>query len=187
MSSYQNTRVCLSVKTGINYIIYLWNPSIQKFKKLPTSLTSYLIKPHKSAILAFVWVAYHSLNNNYKIVKIRCLHDSLSIKEVQSFKAKVYSLSTNSWRRLEQPESLRWKFFNIYFSFKDWRNPLFINGALHWIVYAHDDNGWYPFIISFDVNDEKFHSIVLPENGIDFSWVSCRVLGIASLDYFKCF
>lgn len=132
-------------KTGINYIICLWNPSIQNFKKLPTSLTSYLIKPHKSAIMAFVWVAYHSLNNNYKIVKISCLHDSLSIKEVQSFKAsfkaEVYNLSTNSWRRLEQPESLRWKFFNIYFSFKDWRNPLFINGALRWIMYAHDNNG----------------------------------------------
>ena len=44
-------------------------------------------------------------------------------------------------------------------------NPVFFNGALHWIASSDNDNRVvYPFIVAFDVNDEKFRLIMLPPN-----------------------
>ena len=45
--------------------IYLWNPSIKKFKNLPVTCLGMLI----NVTLRF---AYHSENNDYKVVRISC-------------------------------------------------------------------------------------------------------------------
>ena len=75
-----NGLFCLADSTNH---IYLLNPSIRKFKNLPVSCLENL----HFATLGF---AYHSENNDYKVVRISSF----------SMEIEVYSLSLDSWRRV---------------------------------------------------------------------------------------
>ena len=135
-----------------NHIIYLWNPRIRKFKMLaPTHLThpfeSISTRPLTSVAVGF---GFHSQNNDFKILRIVCYN-----KEVE---AEVYTLSMDTWRRvvisLESEPSIG-SIDEIVASPR-----LFFNGALHSLAYSRN----HKFILSFDVNDEIFHAIELPQN-----------------------
>uniref|UniRef100_A0A2N9J2R1 F-box associated beta-propeller type 1 domain-containing protein n=1 Tax=Fagus sylvatica TaxID=28930 RepID=A0A2N9J2R1_FAGSY len=139
-------------------ILYLWNPRIRKFKML-------LATPHftdlSSAPVAYGF-GYHSQNNDFKILRIVVLESKVA-------EAEVYTLSTDSWRRvvisLESEPNIG------YVEKIDDLSPcLFVNGALHSIAFS----GHYKFILSFDVNDETFRPIMLPQNYLD---------GMISLSY----
>ena len=124
-------------------VFYLWNPSIRKFKMISTA---HLTDPSK---IAAIGLAYHSQNNDFKILRIPCVRGS------NTPHAEVYTLSTDSWRRIV-----------ISLGSIDYIDPLpclFFNGALH-------SKAWFgsrKFILSFDVNDEGFREIMLPQNYVD--------------------
>ena len=64
---------------------------------------------------------------------------------------------------------------------------LFLNGALHFIEYSD----YHKFILSFDVNDERFYEILLPQNNLDgFDGVYRQCLtvfkGLLALIVFGC-
>ena len=135
-------------------ILYLWNPRIRKFKML-------LATPHftdLSSALVTYGFGYHSQNNDFKILRI-------VVKVPPVAEAEVYTLSTDSWRRvvisLESEPNIG------YIDFIDVPvvSPflLFVNGALHSKAFSGD----YKFILSFDVNDETFRPIMLPQNYLD--------------------
>jgi F-box interacting protein len=138
-------------------ILYLWNPRIRKFKMV-------LATPHftdlSSARVAYGF-GYHSQNNDFKILRIVVLES----KVPPVAEADVYTLSTDSWRRviisLESEPNIG------YIDLIDVPvvSPflLFVNGALHSIAFSGD----YKFILSFDVNDETFRPIMLPQNYLD--------------------
>ena len=144
-----NGMVCLaSADELLSHLIYLWNPSIRKFKMLcATPLTL----RHECVALG---LAYHSQNNDFKILRLVC-QDSQPSAE-----AEIYTLSTNSWRKVviseeSEPEPNIGPIVNIF------EEPcLFFNGALHAITNSKK----YFSILSFDVNDEKFQNIMLPQN-----------------------
>ncbi|XP_050260076.1 F-box/kelch-repeat protein At3g06240-like [Quercus robur] len=170
LSSFQivgscNGLVCVAqygCSSTIAHAIYLWNPSIRKFKRLPDfSLTR------------FIWIstgfAYQSETNDYKVVKISYTRhptqlDLLLDREVEieiekEAEAEVYTLSSNSWRRVGI--SLR---KNVKVScIKDWP-ATFVCGALHWLGAVSDGEAitYHNMILSFDVNNDKFGEIVLP-------------------------
>ncbi|XP_030942772.1 F-box/kelch-repeat protein At3g06240-like isoform X4 [Quercus lobata] len=82
----------------------------------------------------------------------------------QEAKAEIYSLSTDSWRKVViSMESLRGyepKFCTIAYV----EPPcIFLNGALHTVAITSR----HRFILSFDVNDESFREIMLPPNHLD--------------------
>jgi F-box interacting protein len=115
-----------------------------------------------------VGLAYHSQNNDFKILRIVC-YDKLIDKESivwsnKSFdqeklppaEAEVYTFSTDSWREVEiSVESLAGSIDSL-----SGAPCLFFNGALHSIAYSGDHH----FVLSFDVNDEIFREIMLPQN-----------------------
>ena len=75
-----------------NYIIYLWNPSIEKFKIL---IATPLIPIYSFGVaLGF---ANCSANNDFKILRI-VFQNSLPDKQASPPEAEVYTLSTDSWR-----------------------------------------------------------------------------------------
>uniref|UniRef100_A0A7N2R6E2 F-box domain-containing protein n=2 Tax=Quercus lobata TaxID=97700 RepID=A0A7N2R6E2_QUELO len=123
-------------------LIYLWNPSIRKFKMLDgTSISDTRIA---------LGLAYHSENNDFKILRIG--------EKLEPAEAEVYTLSTDSWRRVVISVEGR----NGSIDGIDDSPCVFFNGALHCIAYnAHK------FILSFDVNEEKFGEIMLPQNYLD--------------------
>ena len=138
MVGFCNGMFCLH--NFLNNVLYLWNPSIRKFKMLSTPLFT-----HPSTPASFgMGLAYHSQNNDFKILGILCFRGS-------SAEAEVYTLSTDSWKRdVISPGSI------------DYISPsssLFFNGALHFIAWS----GRRQFILSFDVNDERFREIMMPQ------------------------
>lgn len=138
-----NGLVCLRSNDGNDrFMMNLWNPRIQKLKQLP--------KLMESVFSAFGF-AYDSQNNDYKIIRIAF--------DPNRFEAAIYSLSTNSWRKLEQPT--RDKSIYLKIVYMDGKH-LFFNGALHWISAILDNGVLSPIIVAFDVNEERFRVILFP-------------------------
>ncbi|KAL4599531.1 hypothetical protein ACB092_11G133300 [Castanea dentata] len=98
--------------------IYLWNPSIRKFKKLPHTCLGQLNNVN-------IGFAYHSENNDYKVVRIS--YSPLSILEIE-----VYTLSLDSWRRVGFDLTI-----NVVFC-SELPAPL-VNGALHWMAHIEGE------------------------------------------------
>jgi F-box interacting protein len=123
-------------------VLYLWNPSIRKFKMISTP---HLIHP---SVPVAIGLAYHSQNNDFKILRIVLARGY----NAPPAEVEVYSLSTDSWRR-----------FVISLGSIDYiglQPSLFFNGALHSIAWSRNRKS----ILSFDVNDERFREIMLPQN-----------------------
>uniref|UniRef100_A0A2N9HXS5 F-box associated beta-propeller type 1 domain-containing protein n=1 Tax=Fagus sylvatica TaxID=28930 RepID=A0A2N9HXS5_FAGSY len=162
---YNGMYLCLH--NYLDHVIYLWNRSIRKVK--------FLAAPHFTDILALVAIglAYHSQNNDFKILRIVCFRE---LKPPRPWAvAEVYTLSTDSWRRVvilleSEPNIGSIDYINA--------SPcLFSNGALHSIAHS----GSQKFILCFDVNDEIFRRILLPQNYLD----EIVSLSLESLAVFK--
>jgi F-box interacting protein len=138
-----------------NKVLYLWNPSIRKFKMLST--------PHLTDTSAFavaMGLAYHSQNNDFKILRIVYYPRMIGQVHMLQAKAEVYTLSTDSWREVvTEVESQTIFIGNIPESY-----CLFHNGALHTVVNSAAERD---YILSFDVNDERFRKIKLPQSYFD--------------------
>ena len=126
-------------------VLYLWNPSIRKSKKLLPNI----ISRNQLLTLGF---AYHSQKNDYKILRIVCYNGCWPM-------AEVYTMSTDSWRKVVVPVDylIRCQ-SNLSIS-----DCFFFNGALHNVV----NSVKHAFILSFDVNDETFCKIMLPQHYLD--------------------
>ena len=111
--------------------IYLWNPCIRKYKRLPDfSLTQY----H--------WVstgfAYQSEANDYKVVTIT------QMGAQNHHGVEVYTLSSISWRRVEMSLGM-----GLCIGWEKLKGE---------VQLANRD-----VILSFDVNNDKFGEIALPD------------------------
>ncbi|XP_050260103.1 F-box/kelch-repeat protein At3g23880-like [Quercus robur] len=140
----------------LSHIIYLWNPSIRIFKKL-------LATPFTDEdTTSIVGLAYNSQNNDFKILRI------VSFYCRQEAKAEIYSLSTDSWRKVViSMESLRGYEPNFGKIRRIDPPCIFLNGALHTVAITSS----HRFILSFNVNDESFREIMLPPNHLDLDSV----------------
>ena len=138
-------------------VIYLWNPSIRKFKQLPNTCLGKL----SDVKLGF---AYHSENNDYKVVRISCSPFSTlwPLPEIE-----VYTLSSDSWRRLGISLRNNVMFYCDQFLFS---LPL-VNGAWHWMVNILEEKEKHKrreeVIVSFDVNSETFRELAMPDDYIN--------------------
>ncbi|KAL4616219.1 hypothetical protein ACB092_07G182700 [Castanea dentata] len=148
-----NGLVCLfqfrNASTNVDPI-YLWNPSIRKFKRLPSY---YLTHFHRVS----TGFAYHSETNDYKVVNIyQVPAPNFHGVEVE-VEAEVYTLSSNSWRKV----GISLKNNIVLSPFTD-TTSTFVSGALHWLGYISE--AAFPYmILSFDVNNDKFGEIALPD------------------------
>ena len=129
--------------------IYLCNPSIRKFKKLPHTCVGDL----DDVTLGF---AYYSENNDYKVVRIS--NTPLSAPEIE-----VYTLSSDSWKRVK----FLLRAFNVRF-YVVLLVPL-VSGALHWMAHITEgeEDHRSDLIMAFDVNSEKFSKLALPDGCIE--------------------
>ncbi|GMY23247.1 F-box/kelch-repeat protein At3g06240-like [Fagus crenata] len=117
-------------------VMYLWNPSIRKFKRLPDYCVS---KLH----LIRLGFAFHFDDNDYKVVKIS--------PSVPPLEVEVYTLSSDSWRKVGVPSR---------------PNVAFDNSNLVNIIDGEEKRN-SEMILSFDVNSEKFGELALPDGALD--------------------
>ena len=143
-----NGLVCLAQRENLSTTsdaIYLWNPSIRKFKRLPDSCSN------GKGLWLSTGFGYQSKTNDYKVVKLRGT----------PVVAEVYTLSSDSWRTVEI--SLRSKV--VVSQIVSYPYPLFFSGALHWFAYHSEGEREFQdpmMILSFDVDNEKFGEMALP-------------------------
>ena len=109
--------------------------------------------------------------NAYKLVRIlSTLHSRCDgFGKSQPVVVEVYSLSTSEWRMLSASASLP-PMCGILI-----RGPqAFANGALHLIAITNDKT---PFVLVFDLGDEVFYQILLPELPWKMKWIHVFVYG----------
>uniref|UniRef100_A0A7N2MJ16 F-box domain-containing protein n=1 Tax=Quercus lobata TaxID=97700 RepID=A0A7N2MJ16_QUELO len=135
--------------------VYLWNPSIRKFKRLPDTCLTQL----RTVRLGF---GYDSLNNDYKIVRI----SRTCAKPMLPLEVEVYSLSSNSWKRVGL--GISWRSNAVFHKFNCTLTFPFVSGNLHWMIEMIEGGGqerlFTSIILSFDVNSEKFKELPLPDD-----------------------
>ncbi|XP_060180929.1 F-box/kelch-repeat protein At3g23880-like isoform X1 [Lycium barbarum] len=144
--------ICLADKNGD---LFLWNPSIRKYKKVPIP-----ISPLSFSQWQIYGFGYDKFHNDYKVVATFLKYGSFSQGEL-----RIYSLKSDSWRRVDDCQiGLR---INV--------SGKFVNGKLHWPSSAFDGvcflytdgnflyEGWN--IISFDLANEKWGKVEQPFYG----------------------
>ncbi|KAK1394868.1 F-box and associated interaction domain protein [Heracleum sosnowskyi] len=125
--------------------LFLWNPAMRKYRKLPTAPAGFLspFEFDKSSLGGF---GYDAVNDDYKVLRIV----QPGGRNFCAFKVAIYSLKTNSWKRLQ----------NIYGHFR-FRGAwgMFMGGALHWITFTPQGS---PSILAFDLGVENYREVPLP-------------------------
>ncbi|CAL5383126.1 unnamed protein product [Camellia sinensis] len=130
--------------------LFLWNPIVGKFKKLPDSHLSCRFRDTFShMVVGFVFV-YEI--NEFKVVEILYDSDREAVPDVL-----VYSLEANSWRKVEAIAPC--------YMPNCWCSNVCVNGSVHWLALKRPGIGFlYDSIMSFDMSNEVFREIGLPDN-----------------------
>uniref|UniRef100_A0A7N2RAK3 F-box associated beta-propeller type 1 domain-containing protein n=1 Tax=Quercus lobata TaxID=97700 RepID=A0A7N2RAK3_QUELO len=130
-------------------VFYLWNHSIRKFKRLPDN---------QFLVMTF-GIGYGSQNNDFKVVGI-----SWTFAKSPPPKVGVYSLNSDSWKRVELGISLRPNV--LYYNGNYFKALPFVSGHLHWMfkMSGGQERHSTHMLLSFDVNSEKFKQLPLPDD-----------------------
>ncbi|XP_059648000.1 F-box protein CPR1-like [Cornus florida] len=145
-----NGIVCLSESPLIpSSDIYLWNPALRRMKTLPT--------PHKVDLLGTAFVAFglDCCGNDYIVMKIVSFPPDINNPFNTSFRLDVYSLSTNSWRKIGVA-ALSCSIRGCQLAIN--------NGAAYWTAYVEtkDAEGWTIFQI--EMGDKVCSEVMLPDD-----------------------
>nr|XP_027118269.1 F-box/kelch-repeat protein At3g23880-like [Coffea arabica] len=133
--------------------LFLWNPSIRKYRKLPQCSFGFDFEKSDVAACGF---GYDELHDDYKFIAFLRVHSPEKIAEDQV--VEICSQRTNSWKTKEV--------FKKY-SFRPFQGGYVVDGKLHWSgTFHHEEEDDYPSykIVSFDLADETYGEIELPEN-----------------------
>ncbi|XP_026446520.1 F-box/kelch-repeat protein At3g06240-like isoform X2 [Papaver somniferum] len=152
-----NGLVCIEPRQSV----CIWNPSTKEYKQVPEIPIEFPSPAAEDAIggykTAYGFGFDHTIDD-YKLLRIV----GFVVGEVSE--ARVYTLGSNSWRSLGF----------IPYNFYDGRNSgLFINGLLYWIATRHGIGSEFSrVIVSFDICDETFHELPLPNNYLTEDFIS---------------
>lgn len=128
--------------------LIVWNPAIRKSLVI-SSLEC-------SRALEFAGLGLGLSSNDYKVlVVMKEKHNHKTLK------VEVYSLNTNSWKQLPNVEATpRRDSYN-----NKRREMTFLNGALHFVAFRRLPKKPLPrfLILAYDLDDEAFREIKLPE------------------------
>ncbi|XP_050283030.1 F-box protein CPR1-like isoform X4 [Quercus robur] len=126
----------------------LWNPSIRKFITLPKPFSFIGCFRH-----AF---GYDPRTNDYKLVRIAFPYKDNMSEEAKPRLIEVYSLNEGCWRITSAS-------FPPGIKVTDWYKPAAsLNGAVHFAAEYEPGGPCGPLVLSFDLRDEVFHMIPLP-------------------------
>ncbi|XP_017233712.1 putative F-box protein At5g62660 [Daucus carota subsp. sativus] len=128
--------------------IYLWNPLVEKYKTLPDSPLLNIETRWNTLAFGFVpeindYVVVH-------VVKPR-LHLGRGEPDPHSVIIAVYSLNTNSWKKICHDK--------VFVRHINWFDVVFINGAAFWAGIKWDRR---KIILCYDTKTEKLREISLP-------------------------
>ena len=150
-----NGLVCLSDDLFVyTNQLYLWNPCVRKYVKLPYPNVTF---GNRDECIHSIGFGFDAKTNDYKVLRMVSLRDPDCRKDRP--KVEVYTLSTGEWRMVT-PVLSPIRILNGR------GTPAFVNGAMHWIGFRrneYDDYQLRYFVLVFDLGDELFCEIPLPE------------------------
>ncbi|KAJ4982332.1 hypothetical protein NE237_033169 [Protea cynaroides] len=129
--------------------ILLWNPSTRRNQKVPSIPEEYPKFDYN--VYGF---GHEPTTDYYTIVRIVKLSGALDSV------VAVYSLSTNSWKRIENMP------FYLTSPHLPHFPPVLANSALHWFAdrEPRPNSASSEFIASFDLQDEEYRELPLPDS-----------------------
>ncbi|XP_027116778.2 F-box/kelch-repeat protein At3g23880 [Coffea arabica] len=136
--------VCIAIEEND---LFLWNPAIRKYKKLP----DLAIRLKHGCYIIFGF-GYDMLNDDYKVVAIFCVFRGGNDYETE---VRVYSLKHDSWMRIEN--------FKGGVPLDD--SGKYANGKLHWAASRGFDSNHSWKIVSLDLGNESYGEVERPEYG----------------------
>ncbi|KAK8559719.1 hypothetical protein V6N13_016455 [Hibiscus sabdariffa] len=129
-----------------DYEISLWNPSTRRSQMLPFTDIEF---PPWSLGFQFIvhGFGYDPISDDYKLVRMVQFHgkDQDSVDS----EVKVYSLRTNSWRRVKD--------FPFYHT-NQYQIGVLVNNALHWVASKKRESDTRSFVAAFDLETEEYVS-----------------------------
>ncbi|XVF78179.1 hypothetical protein PTKIN_Ptkin14bG0109000 [Pterospermum kingtungense] len=162
LSSFLMVGSCNGLVCLCNYMVLsqsiIWNPSIQKFIKLPkTSIITCLIE-EASYFLGF---GFDSRTNDYKLLIVLFIEDV-----IENY---LFSLNENSWKTVSASFSDDAMRRRIWSSFPtELQISTFVNGAFHWVGHQREQDDIVGesgnMILGFNISTEQFFVLRLPES-----------------------
>ncbi|KAL6224611.1 hypothetical protein ACLB2K_003466 [Fragaria x ananassa] len=134
--------VCLKISDPLSQYIVIWNPATKQFRFLPDSRDDHYL-------LGFEF--FHD-TRDYKVVSILEPIDN-------TIRANVFTRSTNSWREVKTHNCC--SSHPVYFLGTS--SSITLNGVLYSPLWINDLRS---HVLSFNLRDEVFHAIPLPESSI---------------------
>ncbi|KAJ6357753.1 hypothetical protein OIU78_005569 [Salix suchowensis] len=158
------------------YSLHLDNESLDRslqFQNLPLSEKHLnlplpkLCGPH-SATWGF---GFDLSSDDYKVVRVV---RQVSSKREFPMEFQVFSLKRRSWERINYRPALG-PFCVAPEACKNsgYCNQVAFNGILHWLVYREENDSRHSFVLSFDLSNDKFGEIMLPQRlaRVDIFWM----------------
>ncbi|XVF52477.1 hypothetical protein PTKIN_Ptkin05aG0021300 [Pterospermum kingtungense] len=147
--------ICLSDDlVGYTNRIVLWNPSVRKYVELPWPNITFREIGSYYFTLGF---GFDAKKNDYKVVRLAYALGN-DCGDVYPPYVEVFSVAEKGWRMISG-EGLDCSFDEIR-----WRQ-FFSNGRVYWIVNEIKmERRAKNLVLSFDVEDEKFEKMNLPES-----------------------
>ncbi|XP_015080446.1 F-box/kelch-repeat protein At3g23880-like [Solanum pennellii] len=124
----------------------LWNPTIRKCKKMPTFEAN--LRRDCSYYLNY-GLGYDESHDDYKVVIVQCIYDDGGSYDTV---VNIYSLRTDSWRTIDKFQG----------NFLINSPGKFVDGKLYWALSADINTFNICNIISLDLADETWKSLMLP-------------------------
>ncbi|XP_058721863.1 F-box/kelch-repeat protein At3g23880-like [Vicia villosa] len=139
-----NGIVCLAYSYDDSFVL-LWNPSIRKFKELPSPEN---LKVHFIITTSYGF-GYDHVNDNYKVVLVF----RYSINKTQVL---VHTVGTEFWKSIQ-----KFPFGCVPLG----RSGTFVSGTINWVPLKHGRVKSKSFIVSFDLRTESYRKILQPDYG----------------------
>ncbi|KAK4270467.1 hypothetical protein QN277_023502 [Acacia crassicarpa] len=124
----------------------IWNPLLRKYVVLPKPLMT----RNRHVYTQCFGLGFDSRNNDYKVVVLMPFFSRQHTDHLE-----VCSLVSRSWRSIT--------IIVPKFHLEDGCSPpVFVNGAMHWVIRRMKDGSIQRSILSFDVTEETFGELTLP-------------------------
>lgn len=156
-----NGLICLVIEDND---LFLWNPSIRKFKQLPDCRLRFVNSGNAIPTSVIYGFGYDESNDDYKVVGVLCIERKHIVHHVE---VEIYSLKSDSWKSKD----------DISDGVELIKPCKFVNGKLHWVNNLIGGFHKYRNIISFGLTDEKWGKVEQPHYGGRDFFLKLEVLG----------
>ncbi|XP_031407205.1 F-box/kelch-repeat protein At3g06240-like isoform X2 [Punica granatum] len=147
--------MCLACDEG--YILY--NPTTRQSRSLANSESGPVTQD-----FVFHGFGYYPTIDDYKILQGKIVSCADGSKEAAM---EIFALKSNSWRRIQNSRVI-----------DPYDRGIYLNGALHWLVFPEIGSNRVRKIVSFDLAEEKFkEELSLPETDKTIEFEGLGIFG----------